>query len=321
MYEILKTLADAQAGVVMRSQAIQAGYQADDIDRLLKRGEWVSLRRGAYVERDHLDAMDDVQKHRARIHAVMRSLQAPSVVSHVSAVVMHNLPVWGLDLDNVQVSRSDLHSPRTEAGVHHHAGETKAGDVVQIDGLPVMSLPRTIIDTARTVEFEPAVCVADTAIALDPTAKEAALLRLNEMRDWQGSRNAGAVIEFADGRSESVGESRLRVLFRNNLMPPPDLQVEFRTPAGVFVARSDFYFREQRTIGEFDGKQKYLKFVPEGQDPGEVVWREKRREDELRRLGNEVVRVIWLDFDRPKEVVKRFHQAFQLAAQRPRRAA
>jgi hypothetical protein len=120
MYEILKTLADAQAGVVMRSQAIQAGDQADDIDRLLKRGEWVSLRRGAYVERDHLDAMDDVQKHRARIHAVMRSLQAPSVVSHVSAVVMHNLPVWGLDLDNVHVSRTDLHSPRTEAGLSGH---------------------------------------------------------------------------------------------------------------------------------------------------------------------------------------------------------
>lgn len=321
MYEILQTLADAQAGVVMRSQAIEAGYHADDIDRLLKREEWVSLRRGAYVERDRLNAMDDVQKHRARIHAVMRSLRAPAVVSHVSAVVMHNLPDWGLDLDNVHVSRTDLHSPRTEAGVHHHAGEIKADDVVQIDGLAVMSLSRTIIDTARTVEFEPAVAVADAAMALDPALKESALLRLNEMRDWQGSRNAGAVIEFADGRSESVGESRLRVLFRNNLMPEPELQVEFRTPSGIFVARSDFYFREQRTIGEFDGKQKYLKFVPEGQDPGEVVWREKRREDELRRLGNEVVRVIWVDLDRPKDVVKRFREAFQLSAQRPRHAA
>ena len=123
MYEILQTLAGAQAGVVMRSQAIAAGYHADDIDHLLKRGEWVSLRRGAYVERDRLDAMDDVQKHRARIHAVMRSLRAPSVVSHVSAVVMHRLPDWGLDLDDVHVSRADLHSPRTEAGVHHHAGD------------------------------------------------------------------------------------------------------------------------------------------------------------------------------------------------------
>lgn len=321
MYEILRTLADAQAGVVMRAQAIQAGYDSYDIDHLLKRGEWVSLRRGAYVERNLLDAMDDVQQHRARVHAVMRSLRAPSVVSHVSAVVMHDLPVWGLDLDTVHVSRTDLHSPRTEAGVSHHAGEIKDADVVDIDGLRVMSLPRTIIDTARIAEFEPAVCVADAAIALDPTVKEAALLRLNEMRDWQGSRNAGAVIEFADGRSESVGESRLRVLFRNNLMPKPELQVKFRRPSGLFVARADFYFREQRTIGEFDGKQKYLKFVPEGEDPGEVVWREKRREDELRRLGNEVVRAIWADFDREKDVVKRFKQAFGLSAERPRRAA
>jgi hypothetical protein len=321
MYEILKTLADAQGGVVMRSQAVEAGYHPDDIDRLLKRGEWVSLRRGAYVEREVLDAMDDVQKHRARVHAVIRSLRVPAVVSHASAAVMHGLPEWGLDLDNVHVSRTDLHSPRTEAGVHHHAGEIKDTDVVEIDGLRVMSLPRAIIDTARITDFEAAVCVADAAIALDPTVQSAALDRLNEMRDWQGSRNAGAVIEFADGRSESVGESRLRVLFRNHLMPKPELQVEFRRPSGLFVARSDFYFRKQRTIGEFDGKKKYLKFVPEGEDPGEVVWREKRREDELRRLGNEVVRVIWVDFDREEDVVKRFKRAFELSAQRPRRAA
>lgn len=321
MYEIMQAIADRQAGVVMRGQAIQAGYSGDDIDYLLRRGEWVAVRRGAYVERDVLDAMDEVERHRALIHAVVRSLHRPAVVSHTSAVVMHGLPVWNLDLGHVHVSRSDLHSARIEAGVHHHAGDVKDGDVVIVDGLPVMGLPRTVIDTARISPFEPAVCVGDAAARRDALVPAVALERLDEMRDWQGSRNAGAVVAFIDGRSESVGESRLRVLFRNVGLPAPELQVEFHTPSGLFIARSDFYFREQRTVGEFDGKQKYLGYAPKGESPGEVVWREKRREDELRRLGNEVERVIWVDFDRPRAVEYRFRQAFARAGRGPRRAA
>lgn len=194
----------------------------------------------------------------------------------------------------------------------------KEDDVVVIDGVRVMALPRTVVDTARITPFEPAVCVADAAVRREPRVAAAALERLNEMRNWQGARNAGAVVAFADGRSESVGESRLRVLFRNVGLPAPELQVEFHKPSGLFVARSDFYFREQRTAGEFDGKQKYLRYAPNGEDAGEVVWREKRREDELRRLGIEVERVIWVDFDRPKAVEYRFRQAFARASDQAR---
>lgn len=208
----LAAVAAQQGGVVMRGQAIAAGYSADDIDHLVRRKEWVSLRRGAYMERDVHDAMTDVERHLALVHAVVRSLQQPAVVSHVSAVVLRgDLPTWGLDLSEVHVSRADLHSPRHEAGIHHHAGALPAEDVEKVNGVRVTTLARTVVDTARTTPFEASVVVADAAFRTAPEAQAVARARLDTMRDWPGARNASAVLAFADRRSESVGESRCRV--------------------------------------------------------------------------------------------------------------
>ncbi len=45
---------------------------------------------------------------------------------------------------------------------------------------------------------------------------------------------------------------------------------------------------------------KYGRLLEPGQDPGEVVFAEKHREDELRELtGFGMVRLIWSDYDRP----------------------
>lgn len=118
---ILKAIASEQAGVITRSQALAAGYNDDEIARRLRSRRWKSVRRGAYVEREN-DAMSGVDLHRALVYAVVMRLDAPAVVSHISAAVMHGLPTWGLDLSEVHVSRADLHSPRREGGVHHHAG-------------------------------------------------------------------------------------------------------------------------------------------------------------------------------------------------------
>ena len=52
-------------------------------------------------------------------------------------------------------------------------------------------------------------------------------------------------------------------------------------------------------VVEFDGAVKYQT------GDGSVLFREKQREDRLRELGFEVVRVIWSELDRPAEVIGR----------------
>lgn len=314
MNAYLRGIAAKQGGVVMRRQALDTGYTVEEVDYLVRKGEWVSLRRGAYVERSVYEAMTAEQRHLARIHAVTRSLHKPAIVSHTSAVVLRDLPTHGLDLSEVHVTRRDLHSPRHEAGVHHHAGSLPVDDVELVDGVATTSLARTTLDTARMSDFESAVVVADAAFHRDPAAHKLALEKLDTMRDWRGARNAGAVVEFADGRAESVGESLSRLRFREVGLPAPDLQRKIYAPNGALVGIADFLFEEHWTIGEFDGKGKYLRSWRPGEDAGDVVWREKQREDALRELGYEVVRLIWADLYRPWVIEQRFRRAFARAA-------
>lgn len=126
---------------------------------------------------------------------------------------------------------------------------------------------------------------------------------------WPGSTRAKAALGFADKLSESVGESRLRVLLHNQGLPKPRLQVELGDAAGL-VGRVDFFFPEQGTVVEFDGLVKYAGGSPE------ILVREKFREDRLRALGLEVVRIVWTDLNRPADVAARIRRAFARRAAR-----
>ena len=316
MDEIFDSIAARHSGVVMREQALAAGYTAAEIDRRRRTRAWVPIRRGAYVNRAAWEAMTPVQRHLAYVHAVVQSLDVPAVVSHQSAVVAHDLPTWNLDLSLVHVTRGDLHSPRVEAGVHHHAGSLLDEDVDKVGGIEVTAPARTAIDTSREAPFEPSVVVADAMLHRGLVDKASMLDRLDRMRDWPGTCNSGRVVEFADGLAESVGESRARVLFDALGFPRPILQKVITLPSGVQVARSDFSFEEYDTLGEFDGRIKYGRLLKPDEYPGDVVWREKKREDRLRDLGYEVCRLIWAELQNRSAVAERFRAAFARAGRR-----
>jgi hypothetical protein len=68
-------------------------------------------------------------------------------------------------------------------------------------------------------------------------------------------------------------------------VPAPELQFEMRTRDGRLLGYNDFGWPSFCHLGEFDGKRKYTRDIQPDEDPGEVVFREKRREDEMRREG------------------------------------
>jgi hypothetical protein len=78
-------------------------------------------------------------------------------------------------------------------------------------------------------------------------------------------------------------------------------------------ARTDFYWPEFRTVGEFDGKVKYGRGLRPGQSSGDVVYAEKLREDALRDLGYQVVRWTWGELWPFDAVFERIRRAFARA--------
>ena len=118
------------------------------------------------------------------------------------------------------------------------------------------------------------------------------------------------MIDFIDGRSESVGESYSRVVLDELGLLPAELQYEVLDELGMFAGAADFAWLEHKTLGEFDGQIKYGTLLKPGQTASDVVVAEKLREDRLRDLGWQVVRWIWKELFTPWVIRERLERAF-----------
>jgi very-short-patch-repair endonuclease len=310
----LAAVAAKHGGVFSSAQAAECGYSPEQIRERLRDGRWERVRHGQYAEPLDLSRLAPWDQkrhlHRRRIHAVMNSKRTGTVaVSHQSALILHDLPVWEVGLAEVHVTRLDDQRGGLVGDIRHHRGKVAAGELTEVQGLVTTTVARAVAETACTTSFEAAVVIADAAFRRPQLSEAAVVGVLDVVEFWPGSPTARAALAFADRRSESVGESRLRVLMDAQGLPAPQLQAAF-VDADGFVGRVDFYFAEQRTVVEFDGLVKYAG------GSAQALVDEKRREDRLRALGVEVVRIVWSDLDRPADVALRIRQAFARAARR-----
>ena len=121
-----------------------------------------------------------------------------------------------------------------------------------------------------------------------------------------GTLGLGLVIGRADGRVESVAESRAQHLMWLHDVPAPVPQYEVVDHRGVVEYRLDFAWPERRKWLEVDGLVKYRMPARVGEDAGDVVLRERRREDDVRRItGWRVMRITWADLERPVQTARR----------------
>jgi hypothetical protein len=293
--------------IVRRRELLGAGFAADEVRQRVRAGELVPVRRGAYA-RGALPSVPE-ELHLLRVRAALPDLAPEVVVSHVSAAVLLGLPTWGIALDRVHATRARRSGARRGRCLHLHAAPLEPGDVVEIEGIPVTSPARTVVDLARSVPFEQAVAVADRALQaglVDPAGLADAVAGSTGR---PGTPQARRVVAFADGRSESVGESRSRVAIAVAGLPVPVLQWDVASADGVWLGRADFGWPGRATVGEFDGRVKYGRLLRPGEQPGDAVFAEKRREDALRDAGLRVVRWTWPDLAAFAPVADRLRRA------------
>ncbi len=296
--------------VLLRPRLLAEGDSDADIRARRDRREVSGLRRGIYVPAG-VTATNE-QRHVATIKAAVPSLAAGSIVSHVSAAVLWGLPLWGVSLDRIHVSRRMSSGACRTAGLHVHAA---ADEITTIDvgDMAITNPARTVVDVARMVPFEQGVVTADAALRAGLVTPEELVGEVLRATGRTGAKRARAVIGFADGRSESVGESRSRVAMHRAGLAAPELQVAIQDAAGREIARSDFGYPDLRVVGEFDGAVKYGRLLRPGETAGDVVFQEKRREDAIRDAGWIVIRWVWAELSRPEIIVARWVQAFDRA--------
>lgn len=278
----------------------------DEIARLRRRGDWTALQRGAYVVGDL--PTERRARHVLAVRATLAALRTPAVVSHASAAALHGLPLWGVPLQRVHITRHPPARSDEGARLRSHVARLDDEDVVPVEDLLVTDPARTVVDLARQLPFAPALAVADAALFAELTTAERLRSTLEAGARTRGSRAARRVVDAADGRSESVGESRSRAVLLQLGLPLPDLQVEVRRCDGAFLGRCDFCWRERRLLGEFDGLVKYGRRLRPSQDPADAVVREKLREDAMRDEGWGMTRWIWRELDSPTTLARRIQR-------------
>lgn len=269
------------------------GHSLDELRALLRAGQLTRLRRGVYLPGPIPEELS--ARHRLAVHAAFVELTDGAVASHGSAAVLHGLPTWEVPLERVQVTRARAYGGRRERLVHVRVAQLDPDEVTVVDGIPVTTLARTVVDLARALPFEPAVAVGDAALAAHRARAGELLDALRRSARRPGCVRARRALAFLDGRAESVGESRSRVAIYRAGLPTPMPQWEVHDGQGRLLGRTDFGWPDWRVVGEFDGRIKYGRTLKPGLDAAEVVYREKLREDDLRAEGLTVVRWRWAD--------------------------
>lgn len=282
------------------------------IKQLVQRGVLHRYRRGAFIDGARWRAAAPWERHELRARAVARALctvDAPYALSHHSALALHGIGTYAVD-ERVHLVRVDGARGRIDPTVFIHP-PLPADLVHDVEGIPCVAVPLACVQVAGSFGVEAGLVSADAALRLGRTTV-AELHAAASLARGSAMRPARSLLELADARSGSAGESRTRWLLHWLGMPAPELQTPIYDSRGELVGVTDFLFREEWTIVEFDGALKYA-------DRADLV-AEKHREDRLRELGYEVVRVSWADLEHPARVVARIRSAFARAAARRARA-
>ena len=275
----------------------------------------MSLRPGVDVEASVLGKLDPIQRHLLLLDATMPNVDSDAVVSHLSAACAHGIDLWQPNLRAVQITRPGASSGHRRRSLQTYRAPIADDEIVMVRGHRTTSAARTITDLARTLTFEAALVAADAALHRELVTGQQLRTAATRAPFRSGMRGAHLVAVFADGRSESVGESRSRVLFRNVGLPVAETQFKVRTPVGHVIARCDFGWPECRTVGEFDGAEKYGRLLRPGEKPGDKILQEKIREERIRDLGWRVVRWTWDELADPTALSHKIGRTLQRGTQ------
>jgi hypothetical protein len=305
----LRYLAETR-GFFTRAEARDCGCDDKVVARSVKLKIWFRVRRGGYTFTDIWSQLDAEDRHRVRSAAVMHSLGRNVALSHVSGVVDWEIPTWGLDLSRVHVTRLDGGPGRLEGDVVHHEGVSLDHEVVEREAHNVLIPERCVLEAgsrARTPASR--LVIVDGLLRMELATHDRLLDQFTLMARWPFMRSMHLSVRMADGDAGSPGESLGRHLFWASHIPAPQLQYEVREPSGTLLGTCDWGWPELGALGEFDGRFKYGRLLKEGQDPGDVVFAEKQREDLIREATDyRMVRIIWSDYDRPRLTARRVRE-------------
>jgi very-short-patch-repair endonuclease len=262
--------------VVARVQLVALGIGSRAIEHRLEKGRLQTLHRGVYSVGHRVLARE------GRWMAAVLVAGRGAVLSHRSAAPLWGLGASGRSLIDITASRR----VRRDRGIQPHRGRLRPDEVTIVGGIPVTTVPRTLLDLAAVLprhQVERAINEAEVRRLDDPLPLAALLAR------YPRRRGVAVVRAILDGtrigstitRSE-LEEGFLEFLIHHRL-PWPEVNATIRI--GDRSIECDFAWRAQRMIAELDGHAFHATAA--------AFERDRARDRRLSVAGWRVVRITW----------------------------
>jgi very-short-patch-repair endonuclease len=218
------------------------GYPGSAVHRMVKHGRLHRLHRGVYA------VGHNCLTRKGRWMAAVIACGSDAVLSHRHAAALHELrpmPAGPIDVTGPGHSRRKVERVR-----FHAARRLHQQDVTKVDGIPVTTVARTLLDLAETIHRQ------QLRLALE-AAERLELFDLGEctatIERNPGRRGTKALTEALDDingpapwtRSEL--ERQFLAFIREHGLPEPQLNVV------VADLPVDCYWPEHRLVAELDG--------------------------------------------------------------------
>lgn len=268
-------LAARQWGVVSLAQLRALGLSDDAVQRRVRAGRLHRVYRGIYA------VGHTVLGREGRWLAAVLACGEGAVLSHRSAAAH-----WGLLPTNA--TRIDVTIPRARASNAtirlHRSRSLIARDTTTRQGIPITSVPRTLLDLAATVQadrLERALAQAQQLRLYDHCAITDLLARANGHRGKQRLAEATALDPKL---TASDWEVRLLNLVRAAGLPEPLVNLPLDAPDHG-QCRPDFHWPSHQLIVETDGWESHRTRA--------AFERDRAKDAALTAAGYKVVRFTW----------------------------
>jgi very-short-patch-repair endonuclease len=273
----------AHRGVFSTANARSFGITPTSLRSRVANAECFRLHHGWYSVRPPVDERD---RHWLRLSALLQEYAGLVVASHGSALVWLGLPTERVDLGTVHLMWRAPDKP------FRSFSRTNIHEVIERADLPSEDetvAPALAVVQAGLADQRSLLVAGDAALRSLLATTEHLRCACRALKGQRGVTAARAAVEWCDARHESPGETLTAHVMR---MLGYRLQPQFPVPGTAY--RADFLIEGTTVLLEFDGRLKY--------DSDEARFAEKVREDAIRSLGYEVVRITWAMLREPEKI-------------------
>ena len=268
---VIRELASRAHGVVTRSELVDAGLSNDEVKRRREKGLLIPVHRGVYRFGHHAPSLE------ARYLAAVKACGNEAVLSGRAAAYLWRL-IKGSPPQPEVLAPNDRRVPGV--GVHR-ARRTDLGEIGKRQGIPITTVPRTLVDLASSLPEAALARACHEAGVLYRTTPSQVDAVLSRLPNAPGRANLERVLHGKVPVTLSKLESRFLKLLREARLSLP---ITNRVADGH---RVDCRWPEQRITVELDSYRFHN---------SRYAWdKDRRREREARSRGDEFRRYTWGD--------------------------